>query len=215
MCKMRYVDVFCLLLMHLEVTFARLLTTTFVTKWKSRVQRHISLCSDSGLRVEPGCDNWCGSGWNESNYWSLRDPQVVKNPEPRTASGWGLWLSLCGRSSVWCERSCLSSDRFCQASHSNFCFPFFDFNPSPPTSTFLPFSSKARPYRLRAAGGSQCVPVSTGRGGSGAEDVLQGRPEGRRAHSGEGHRSAQVGAEEEVPALRGQDLRPVGGARDR
>lgn len=93
---------------------------------------------------------------------------------------------------------------------------FFDFKPSPPTSAFLPFSRKARPHRLYvSAGGSQRVPVSTGRGGAGAEDVLQGRPEGRRAHPGEGHGPAQVGAEEEVPALRGQDLRPVGGARDR
>lgn len=74
---------------------------------------------------------------------------------------------------------------------------------------------KARPYRLPAARRTHCASVSSGRGGSGAEDVLQGRPEGRRADPGEGHRSAQVGAEEEVPALRGQDLRPVGGPRDR
>lgn len=57
--------------------------------------------------------------------------------------------------------------------------------------------------------------MSAGRGGSGAEEVFPGRSEGRGADSGPGHRSAQVWTSEEIPALCGQDLSPVGGARVR
>lgn len=57
--------------------------------------------------------------------------------------------------------------------------------------------------------------VSAGGGGSGAEEVFPGRAEGRGADSGPGHRSAQVWTSEEIPALCGQDLSPVGGARVR
>lgn len=59
------------------------------------------------------------------------------------------------------------------------------------------------------------VPVSAGGGGFGAEDLFPGRSEGRGGDPGQGHRSAQVWTPEEIPALRGQDLRPVGGARVR
>lgn len=54
-----------------------------------------------------------------------------------------------------------------------------------------------------------------GRGDSGAEEVFRGSPQGRGPDPGPRHRPAEIRAQEEVSALRGQDLSRVGGARVR
>lgn len=67
---------------------------------------------------------------------------------------------------------------------------------------------------------SQCVfvlgyfllPVFSGRGGSGVEEMLRGNPQGRRRDSRQRHRPAEVWAQKEVSALRGQGVGTVGGA---